>query len=157
MLAMIQMKDQAHKMPDQISGGQKQRVAIARALVNNPQVLLLDEPLAALDLKLRQKMLIDLDQIHDEVGITFVFVTHDQTEAMAVSDRIAVLHQGKLEQIGSPMQIYEAPESSFVADFIGDTNFLDGIVFEKVQKEYSLLKIDHFAECRYALMINSFR
>jgi spermidine/putrescine transport system ATP-binding protein len=144
MLELIQMADQAHKLPDQISGGQKQRVAIARALVNHPQVLILDEPLAALDLKLRQKMLIDLDRIHDEVGITFVFVTHDQTEAMAVSDRIAVLHKGKLAQIGSPIQIYETPKSSFVADFIGDTNFLDGIVAEKVEKDYSLLKIDRF-------------
>jgi spermidine/putrescine transport system ATP-binding protein len=144
MLVMIQMSDQADKFPDQISGGQKQRVAIARALINRPQVLLLDEPLAALDLKLRQKMLLDLDQIHDEVGITFVFITHDQTEAMAVSDRIAILHQGKLEQIGSPMQIYETPKSSFVADFIGDTNFLDGIVAEKNHLDYSLLKIDNF-------------
>ncbi len=100
MLGLIQMSDLADKMPDQISGGQKQRVAIARALVNRPQILLLDEPLAALDLKLRQKMLLDLDRIHDEVGITFIFVTHDQTEAMAVSDRIAVFHKGQLEQIG---------------------------------------------------------
>jgi spermidine/putrescine transport system ATP-binding protein len=146
MLELIQMKDHAHKFPDQISGGQKQRVAIARALVNHPQVLLLDEPLAALDLKLRQKMLLDLDQIHDEVGITFVFVTHDQTEAMAVSDRIAVLRHGKLEQIGSPIQIYEAPTSSFVADFIGDTNFLDGVVSEKIQKDYSLLRIENFSD-----------
>lgn len=144
MLDLIQMADQAYKKPDQISGGQKQRVAIARALVNHPQVLLLDEPLAALDLKLRQKMLLELDQIHDDVGITFVFITHDQTEAMAVSDRIAVIHQGKLEQIGTPIEIYEAPKSSFVADFIGDTNFLNGIVAEKVQKDYSLLKIDNF-------------
>lgn len=143
MLVLIQMTDQAHKFPDQISGGQKQRVAIARALVNHPQVLILDEPLAALDLKLRQKMLLDLDQIHDEVGITFVFVTHDQTEAMAVSDRIAVLHKGSLEQIGSPMQIYETPKSSFVADFIGDTNFLDGTVAEKIQQDYSLLNIEN--------------
>ncbi len=146
MLVLIQMASHAYKYPDQISGGQKQRVAIARALITHPQVLLLDEPLAALDLKLRQKMLLDLDQIHDDVGITFVFVTHDQAEAMAVSDRIAVLHQGRLEQIGSPMQIYEAPTSSFVADFIGDTNFLDGIVSEKIQKDYSLLKIEDFAD-----------
>jgi spermidine/putrescine transport system ATP-binding protein len=145
MLDLIQMSDHAQKKPDQISGGQKQRVAIARALVNHPQVLLLDEPLAALDLKLRQKMLLDLDQIHDEVGITFVFITHDQTEAMAVSDRIAVLDKGRLEQIGTPMEIYEAPKSSFVADFIGDTNFLDGIVSE-IQKDYSLLSIDNFSK-----------
>lgn len=144
MLILIQMTAHAHKMPDQVSGGQKQRVAIARALVNHPQVLLLDEPLAALDLKLRQKMLLELDLIHDKVGITFVFITHDQTEAMAVSDRIAVLHQGRLEQIGTPMEIYEAPTSSFVADFIGDTNFFDGVVAEKVQQDYIRLEISDF-------------
>jgi len=146
MLTLIQMTDHANKLPDQISGGQKQRVAIARALVNHPQVLLLDEPLAALDLKLRQKMLLDLDRIHDEVGITFIFVTHDQTEAMAVSDHIAVLHKGRIEQIGTPIEIYEAPKSSFVADFIGDTNFFNGIVAETVQKDYSLVKIDNFPQ-----------
>lgn len=144
MLELIQMNDYAYKKPDEISGGQKQRVAIARALINKPQVLLLDEPLAALDLKLRQKMLLELDLIHDEVGITFVFVTHDQTEAMAVSDHIAVLHHGKLEQIGSPVQLYESPKSSFVAAFIGDTNFLDGIVARKVSPDYSLLHIENF-------------
>lgn len=144
MLQLIQMSDHAHKKPDKISGGQKQRVAIARALVNHPQVLLLDEPLAALDLKLRQKMLLDLDRIHDEVGITFVFVTHDQTEAMAVSDRISVLHKGCLEQIGTPVEIYETPKSSFVADFIGNTNFFDGFVAEKVQTDYCQLKVDTF-------------
>lgn len=146
MLALIQMTEHAYKKPEQISGGQKQRVAIARALINRPQVLLLDEPLAALDLKLRQKMLLDLDLIHDEVGITFIFVTHDQTEAMAVSDRIAVLHRGKLEQIGTPIQIYEAPQSRFVADFIGDTNFLEGTVAQMIQKDYSLLHIKDFSD-----------
>jgi len=135
MLYLMQMEDQAHKMPDEISGGQKQRVAIARALVNKPRVLLLDEPLSALDLKLRQKMLLELDLIHDEVGITFLFVTHDQSEAMAVSDRIAVMHHGKIEQIGSPVELYETPKSSFVAAFIGDTNFLDGTVSETVTNE----------------------
>lgn len=144
MLHLIQMEDQAYKRPDQISGGQKQRVAIARALVNKPRVLLLDEPLAALDLKLRQKMLLELDLIHDEVGITFLFVTHDQTEAMAVSDRIAVFHKGKVEQIGTPVQLYESPKSSFVAAFIGDTNFLDGRVAEKLEKEYSQLEVENF-------------
>jgi spermidine/putrescine transport system ATP-binding protein len=146
MLQLIQMPDCAHKMPDQISGGQKQRVAIARALINRPRLLLLDEPLAALDLKLRQKMLLDLDLIHDEVGITFLFVTHDQTEAMAVSDQIAVLHKGKVEQIGTPSQLYEAPKSSFVAAFIGDTNFLDGVVAKKTSTDYSLLKLENFPE-----------
>lgn len=146
MLHLIQMPEHAGKRPDQISGGQKQRVAIARALVNHPQVLLLDEPLAALDLKLRQKMLIDLDLIHDEVGITFIFVTHDQTEAMSVSDRIAVLHKGHLEQIGSPMEIYEAPQSHFVADFIGDTNFLDGKVTSQIENDYSVLTLADFPD-----------
>ncbi|MBS4162860.1 Spermidine/putrescine import ATP-binding protein PotA [Candidatus Protochlamydia amoebophila] len=146
MLGLIQMKEHGHKKPDQISGGQKQRVAIARALVNHPRILLLDEPLAALDLKLRQKMLLDLDRIHDEVGITFIFVTHDQSEAMAVSDRIAVLHKGSLEQIGNPIEIYEMPKSSFVADFIGDTNFFDGWVKETTQKEYSLVDVEGFPQ-----------
>jgi spermidine/putrescine transport system ATP-binding protein len=144
MLSLIQMESHADKWPDQISGGQKQRVAIARALVNRPRVLLLDEPLSALDLKLRQKMLMELDLIHDEVGITFLYITHDQTEAMAVSDSIAVLHRGKIEQIGTPSQLYESPTSSFVAAFIGDTNFLDGKVDAAVRKEYSLLAIDGF-------------
>lgn len=144
MLTLIQMKEHAYKFPDQISGGQKQRVAIARALINKPQVLLLDEPLAALDLKLRQKMLLDLDQIHDEVGITFIFVTHDQTEAMAVSDRICVLHEGQIEQIGTPIEIYETPKSTFVADFIGDTNFLNGTVDQMVDKDYSLIELENF-------------
>jgi len=144
MLQLIQMEDYADKKPDQLSGGQKQRVAIARALINRPQVLLLDEPLAALDLKLRQRMLIDLDLIHDEVGITFLYVTHDQGEAMSLSDRIAVMNGGRIEQIGSPSEIYEAPRSSFVAAFIGDTNFLRGKVVELLDSEYSLLDIDGF-------------
>ena len=132
MLHLIQMDDQAHKKPTQLSGGQKQRVAVARALINQPQVLLLDEPLAALDLKLRQRMLIELDLIHDEVGITFLYVTHDQGEAMSLSDRIAVMDTGRIEQIGTPAEIYEAPRTSFVAAFIGDTNFLEGKVAEIV-------------------------
>jgi spermidine/putrescine transport system ATP-binding protein len=144
MLELTQMTEHAHKMPDQISGGQKQRVAIARALVNKPQVLLLDEPLAALDLKLRQKMLIDLDLIHDEVGITFIFITHDQGEAMSVSDYIAVLNKGSVEQIGTPAEVYETPSNRFVAEFIGDTNFLDGHVAEMTSPDYSTLSFDDF-------------
>jgi spermidine/putrescine transport system ATP-binding protein len=146
MLALIQMEDQAYKKPDQISGGQKQRVAIARALINKPRVLLLDEPLAALDLKLRQRMLIELDNIHDEVGITFIYVTHDQGEAMSLSDRIAVMNKGRIEQIGAPGEIYEAPRSSFVAAFIGDTNFFEGTVAEVIDAEYSRTRVDGLGE-----------
>lgn len=126
MLNLMRMQDHADKRPSQISGGQKQRIAIARALINQPRLLLLDEPLAALDLKLRQYMLLELDRIHDEVGITFVYVTHDQGEAMSLSDRVAVMNHGKIEQIGTPAEIYETPASRFVASFIGDTNFFDG-------------------------------
>ena len=125
-LEMVQLGEHAWKYPNQLSGGQKQRVAIARALVDRPQVLLLDEPLAALDLKLRQHMLIELDTIHDQVGITFIYVTHDQGEAMSLSDRIAVLNHGRIEQLDIPAKIYEAPSSRFVASFIGDTNFFAG-------------------------------
>jgi spermidine/putrescine transport system ATP-binding protein len=160
MLTLIQMEDQAWKKPDQISGGQKQRVAIARALVNKPRVLLLDEPLAALDLKLRQRMLIELDLIHDEVGITFLYVTHDQGEAMSLSDRLAVMKLGRIEQLGTPEEIYEAPRTSFVAAFIGDTNFFNGTVAEPlekhsvlegflsvaVDKDYSRLHIEDFPD-----------
>jgi spermidine/putrescine transport system ATP-binding protein len=141
MLELIRMTDQAAKKPDQLSGGQKQRVAVARALINRPDVLLLDEPLAALDLKLRQKMLIELDLIHDEVGITFLYVTHDQAEAMSLSDRIAVMNGGRIEQIGSPAEIYESPRTSFVAAFIGDTNFLEGRVRECLDRDYCRLDI----------------
>jgi len=146
MLALIQMEDQAYKKPDQISGGQKQRVAIARALINKPQVLLLDEPLAALDLKLRQRMLIELDNIHDEVGITFIYVTHDQGEAMSLSDRIAVMNGGRIEQIGKAGEIYEAPRSSFVAAFIGDTNFFEGVVSAEIDKDYSRTQVEGLGE-----------
>lgn len=142
MLYLIQMEDHAYKLTTEISGGQKQRIAIARALINQPSLLLLDEPLSALDLKLRQKMLLEIDLIHDEFNIIFLFVTHDQTEAIAVSDRIAVMHKGKIEQIGRPVELYEAPKSSFVAAFIGDTNFLDGKVVESLSPEYSLLMFD---------------
>lgn len=142
MLALIQMEDHAYKKPDQISGGQKQRIAIARALINKPDVLLLDEPLAALDLKLRQRMLIELDNIHEEVGITFIYVTHDQGEAMSLSDRIAVMNKGQIAQIGKPGEIYEAPRSSFVAAFIGDTNFFEGVVQAEIDKEYSRTHVE---------------
>lgn len=146
MLELIRMTGEADKKPDQLSGGQRQRVAVARALVNKPDVLLLDEPLAALDLKLRQKMLIELDLIHDEVGITFLYVTHDQAEAMSLSDRIAVMDRGRIEQVGTPAEIYEAPRTSFVAAFIGDTNFLEGRVLEGLEGDYCRVAVDGLPE-----------
>jgi len=132
-LELVRLEGHADKMPNQLSGGMKQRVAIARALINEPRVLLLDEPLSALDAKLRQHMLIELDRIHDEIGITFIYVTHDQQEALSVSDRIAVMNQGDILQIGTPHDIYESPEKDFVARFIGDTNLFDGTI-TKVEK-----------------------
>ena len=117
-----------YKKPNQLSGGQRQRVAIARALINEPKVLLLDEPLSALDAKLRSSLLLELDKLHDEIGITFIFVTHDQSEALAVSDRIAVMNKGKVLQIGTPFEIYESPATQFVAQFIGETNLFESTV-----------------------------
>ncbi|MEI8095273.1 MAG: ABC transporter ATP-binding protein [Spirochaetales bacterium] len=125
-LQLVHLVGQENKKPNQLSGGQKQRVAIARALINEPSVLLLDEPLSALDAKLRHQLLLDLDLIHDQIGITFIYVTHDQSEALSVSDRIAVMSEGRVLQIGTPFEIYEAPADSFVAKFIGETNILDG-------------------------------
>jgi len=127
-LRLVQLEGHAHKKPNQLSGGQKQRVAIARALINEPSVLLLDEPLSALDAKLRQHMLIELDQIHDKIGITFIYVTHDQQEALSVSDRLAVMSHGDVLQIGTPHEIYESPATDFVASFIGETNLFDAKV-----------------------------
>ncbi len=133
-LKLVHLEEYKDKFPKSLSGGQKQRVAIARALIGKPDILLLDEPLSALDAKLRQKLLIELDTIHDEVGITFIFVTHDQTEALSVSDRIAIMNKGEILQIGTPNEIYESPENAFVADFIGETNFLGGKVTEVHEK-----------------------
>jgi spermidine/putrescine transport system ATP-binding protein len=127
-LKLVHLEGHARKKPNQLSGGMKQRVAIARALINEPRVLLLDEPLSALDAKLRQHMLIELDRIHDEIGITFIYVTHDQQEALSVSDRLAVMNQGDILQIGTPHEIYESPATDFVARFIGETNLFDGTV-----------------------------
>jgi spermidine/putrescine transport system ATP-binding protein len=127
-LDLVELAPHAEKKPALLSGGQRQRVAIARALINEPKVLLLDEPLSALDAKLRQHMLIELDKIHDIIGITFIYVTHDQTEALSVSDRIAVMDQGKVLQIGTPHEIYERPADNFVAQFIGETNLYHGQV-----------------------------
>ena len=146
MLELVDLSAHADKKPAQLSGGQKQRVAIARALVNRPEVLLLDEPLAALDLKLRQRLLVELDAIHDEVGITFIYVTHDQSEAMSISDRIGVMNKGEIEQVGKPAEIYEAPRTSFVAAFIGDTNFIDGKLTDKIDDRFSRCAIDGLGE-----------
>lgn len=129
-LTLVKMKELGDRRPNQLSGGQQQRVALARALAPSPKVLLLDEPLSALDLKLRQAMREELKQLQRETGITFVFVTHDQEEALAMSDRIAVMSNGEIQQIGRPTDIYEHPANRFVADFIGDTNFLDGEIVD---------------------------
>ncbi len=125
-LKLVKMESLRSRFPNQLSGGQQQRVALARALVNRPAVVLLDEPLGALDLKLRKEMQVELSNLHKDLGLTFVMVTHDQEEALSLSDRIAVMNQGKIEQIGTPNQIYERPQTSFVADFIGDTNLFSG-------------------------------
>jgi spermidine/putrescine transport system ATP-binding protein len=129
-LALVQLPGMAARKPKQLSGGQQQRVALARALVNRPQVLLLDEPLGALDLKLRKAMQLELKQIQAEVGITFIYVTHDQEEALTMSDRIAVMSNGEVQQVGRSKEIYEHPGNRFVADFIGETNFIEGKVAE---------------------------
>ena len=129
---LVQLDQHIDKKPNQLSGGQKQRVAIARALINEPSVLLLDEPLSALDAKLRANLLIDLDNLHDKIGITFIYVTHDQSEALSVSDRIAVMNQGHVLQIGTPYEIYESPATQFVAQFIGETNLFEAEVVDCV-------------------------
>ena len=128
MLELVRLPGLANRRPSQLSGGQRQRVALARALVNHPRVLLLDEPLGALDLKLRQQMQIELKALQQQVGITFVFVTHDQEEALTMSDRIAVFNRGRIEQVGTPAQVYEHPNSAFVAGFVGVSNLVSGAV-----------------------------
>ncbi|MBI3162619.1 MAG: ABC transporter ATP-binding protein [Chloroflexi bacterium] len=132
MLDLVQLSGFIGRKPLQLSGGQRQRVALARALINHPKVLLLDEPLGALDLKLRQQMQVELKAIQKRVGITFIFVTHDQEEAITMSDRIAVFNQGRIEQIGAPSEIYEKPASAFVAGFVGVSNLVSGDVAKQL-------------------------
>ena len=130
MLEVVSLKGFERRKPDALSGGQQQRVAIARALVNKPKVLLLDEPLAALDLKLRKDMQIELKRIQQQVGITFIYVAHDQEEALTMSDTIVVMDKGSIQQIGTPEDIYNEPKNAFVADFIGESNIIDGVMVE---------------------------
>ena len=130
MLKLVNLKGFEKRMPDSLSGGQQQRVAIARALVNEPDLLLLDEPLGALDLKLRKEMQTELKRIQTQLGITFVYVTHDQEEALTMSDRIVVMNGGIIQQLGTPVDIYNEPSNAFVADFIGESNILDGIMIK---------------------------
>jgi spermidine/putrescine transport system ATP-binding protein len=129
-LKLVNLDGYENRMADSLSGGQQQRIAIARAIVNEPKVLLLDEPLGALDLKLRQEMQYELIRLKNELGITFVYVTHDQEEALTMSDTIVVMNQGYIQQIGSPEDIYNEPENAFVADFIGDSNIISSIMIE---------------------------
>jgi spermidine/putrescine transport system ATP-binding protein len=140
-LRLVRLPGMEDRHPKQLSGGQQQRVALARALVKRPAVLLLDEPLGALDLKLRKEMQLELKHIQNEVGITFVYVTHDQEEALTMSDRIAVMNNGEVLQLGTAAEIYEAPASRFVADFIGETNFLDGTL-EALQNGTATILVD---------------
>ena len=137
MLEIVNLKGFEKRRITQLSGGQQQRVAIARALVNRPKVLLLDEPLGALDLKLRKDMQVELKKIQKQTGITFVFVTHDQEEALSMSDTVVVMSEGKIQQIGTPIDIYNEPQNAFVADFIGESNILDGIMLEDYKVAFS--------------------
>ena len=140
MLELVQLEGYEKRKPSELSGGQKQRVAIARALVNNPKVLLLDEPLGALDLQLRRAMQIELKHLQKKLGITFIYITHDQEEAINMSDRIAVMRDGRIEQIGTPDEIYNHPKTSYVATFVGNANILHGVA-ESIQGENVIVKI----------------
>ena len=142
MLALVNLTGFARRNVNQLSGGQQQRVAIARALANNPKVLLLDEPLGALDLKLRKDMQVELKKIQQQTGITFVFVTHDQEEALSMSDTVVVMDKGRIQQIGTPQDIYNEPENAFVADFIGESNILDGVMHDDFLVEFAGKKFE---------------
>jgi spermidine/putrescine transport system ATP-binding protein len=148
-LDLVHLAGYDRRKPNQLSGGQQQRVALARALVNRPNVLLLDEPLGALDLKLRKALQVELKRVQTEVGITFVYVTHDQEEALTMSDRIAVMNGGRVEQLGTPEELYERPRTRFVADFIGTTNLLQGTV-ESTDRACAVVRLDSGDVCRVA-------
>src|SRR5881275_2755241 len=152
-LEMVRLTGLGHRRPNQLSGGQRQRVALARAVVNEPEVLLLDEPLGALDLKLRQEMQLELKRIQKEVGITFVYVTHDQEEALTMSDRMAVMANGRIQQIGPPVEVYERPATEFVAGFIGISNVLerDGVRFVVRPEKLRMLEAGEQADPRMTL------
>ena len=142
-LRLVQLEEYGKRMPDQLSGGQRQRIAIARAVINEPKVLLLDEPLGALDLKLRRQMQLELKRLQKQLGITFIYITHDQEEALTMSDKVVVMNQGYIQQMGTPEEIYNEPENAFVADFIGDSNIIDGVMMED-----RVVKIcDHIFPC----------
>lgn len=149
MLELVQLKGFEKRMPDQLSGGQRQRIAIARAVANEPKVLLLDEPLGALDLKLRRQMQLELKRLQKQLGITFIYITHDQEEAINMSDRIAVMHEGVFEQIGTPNEIYYQPRTSYVASFVGDAN-----IYKENDKVYAVraenVLMNEEQECRLA-------
>ncbi|MGW4033590.1 ABC transporter ATP-binding protein [Streptomyces sp. NPDC004838] len=142
MLDLVQLGDKAQRKPHQLSGGQQQRVAVARALINHPQVLLLDEPLGALDLKLRRQMQLELKRIQTEVGITFVHVTHDQEEAMTMADTVAVMNGGRVEQLGAPAELYERPQTTFVANFLGTSNLIEADVVSNTGGEVQVTAAD---------------
>ena len=142
-LSLVNLQGFENRSIDSLSGGQQQRVAIARALVNEPDVLLLDEPLGALDLKLRKEMQLELKNMHKRLGITFVYVTHDQEEALTMSDTVVVMKEGTIQQIGTPVDIYNEPKNAFVADFIGESNIVDGIMI----KDYVVEFAGHRFEC----------
>ncbi|MCX7653322.1 MAG: ABC transporter ATP-binding protein [Fervidobacterium sp.] len=146
LLSLVRLEEHSKKKPSQLSGGQKQRVSLARALANEPRVLLLDEPISALDAKLRQELLIELDNLHDKIGITFIYVTHDQSEAISVSDHVAVMNNGVIVQYGTPYEIYESPANSFVATFIGETNLMKGEVTKLLSESYAVVEFPSLGE-----------
>ena len=148
-LKMVKLEAYVDRKPSQLSGGQQQRIAIARAAVNRPRVLLLDEPLSSLDYRLRKNMQIELKQLQRRLGITFIFVTHDQEEALSMSDRIVVLHEGNIEQMGTPREVYEEPRNLNVAKFIGEVNIFEGIILEVVENTRKI-KVDILSKERWA-------